>query len=98
MAHEGDRPVRKPGKAGDHRRVLSPRAVAVQLDEVVEDPLDVVQRVRTVRVTRELDVLPDLLVARLRDPLQLLLEARQLARDARAAEEPEPLQPAEPVA
>jgi hypothetical protein len=38
--------------------------VAVQLDEVVEEALEVVEEVRPVGVPRELDLLPDREVAR----------------------------------
>ena len=40
---------------GHDRVVVRAAAVAVQLEEVVEDPLDVVERVRPVLVARELD-------------------------------------------
>ena len=52
--------------AGDERRVVGAAAVAVQLDEVVDDPRDVVERVRAVVVARELDGAPRLLVGDLR--------------------------------
>ena len=64
-----------------------------------EDPLDAIERVRTLLVTGKLDVLPDLLVCRPRGLLQPALEARHLARDARAAKQAEALQAAwKPVA
>jgi hypothetical protein len=60
--------------------------VAVQLEPVVQQPLDVVERVRPVGMSRELDGEPDLLVARLRDdPVELLLQSLELARQLRAA-------------
>src|SRR5262249_20653964 len=45
-------------KAADHRRVVAVHAIAVQLDEVVEEELDEVARVRALRVARELRALP----------------------------------------
>ena len=50
--------VTEPRHAGDDGRVLPECAVAVQLDEVVEDEADVVERVRPLEVARELDDLP----------------------------------------
>ena len=81
----------RPPKRADPRHdgvIVRPAAVAVQLDPVVEDPLDVVERVRPVLVPGELDLRPDLLVGRLRlDPVELALEPLELAREARAAQE-----------
>jgi hypothetical protein len=37
----------------------------VQLDEVLEQPVDVIECVRALRVSRQLDRAPDLLVRRL---------------------------------
>ena len=67
---------------GDDRAVVGAAAVAVQLDPVVEDPLDVVERVRPVLVARELDRAPDLVLGRVglaREPLELALEPLLLA-------------------
>jgi hypothetical protein len=58
----------------------------VQFDEVLEQPVDVIERVRALRVSRQLDRAPDLLVRRLRlDALELLLELLEVARHPRAA-------------
>src|SRR5207302_6809018 len=79
--------------AGDDRRIVGTRAVAVQLDPVLEQPLDVVQRVRPVLVPGELDLLPDV-VPRERlgaQELDLFLHPLDLAVDA-GAEEPDALQ------
>ena len=85
--------------AGNERRVVRERAVAVELDEVVEDPLDVVERVRAVLVAGELDRAPDLVRARLlRDPVDLVLEPRHLARDAHPAEKRKLPEPGEALA
>src|SRR5438067_7488467 len=51
---------RSPAEAGDDRRVVRARPVAVQLDEVLQQPGDVVERVRPLGVSRELDGTPDL--------------------------------------
>src|SRR6185369_4299148 len=65
--------------AAHERRVVRKRTVAVELDEIVEDPLDVVEGVRPVLVAGELDGAPDLVRARLlRDPVDLVLETGQL--------------------
>ena len=59
-------------EAGDDGRVVRERAVAVELDEVVEQALHVVERVRPVLVASELDRVPYVVGARLRrDPLDL---------------------------
>src|SRR5205807_1186623 len=80
-------------EAGDERGVVGARVVAVQLDPVVEEPLDVVERVGPVVVAGELDLLPDLLAGRLgADLLQLPLHLADLAVDA-TAEELDVLQP-----
>ena len=60
----------------------------MKLEEVVEDPLDVVERVRTVGMARELDRLPDLLGARVgTEVVELVLQARELTAELRAAQE-----------
>jgi hypothetical protein len=62
----------------------------VQLDPVLEQALDVVERVRTVLMPRELDRLPDFLVGRRRlDAVELALELLELPGEARAAEQVE---------
>ena len=63
------------------------RTVAVELDEVVEQPLDVVERVRALRVTGELDEAPGLLGRLSLDPVELLLEPVEVAAQPRTAQE-----------
>ena len=68
---------------GDDRVVVHPAAVTVELEEVLEDPLDVIERVRPFLMTGELDPLPDLLVGGVvLEPLELALQALELARRA----------------
>ena len=60
----------------------------MQLEPVVQDPVDVVERVRPVLVPGQLDLVPDLLVGRLGlDPVELALQPLELAGEARAAQE-----------
>src|SRR5262249_8595262 len=60
------------------------------LEPVVEQALDIVERVRPLVVPSELDLAPDLLVGRLlADPGDLALEPFQLPGDLRAAEQRE---------
>src|SRR5262249_21861170 len=97
VADERDRPAVEPAEAGDERAVVRAAAVAVQLDPVLEDPLDVVERVRAALVTRELDRAPDLVLGRgLLDLelLELLAEPLLLAGDLRAAEQWQAREPA----
>ena len=83
----------------DERAVIGAAAVAVQLDPVVDQPRDVVQRVRPVGMARELDRAPDRLVARVGlQPLQLALEPLALVLDARAAQERQPREARQPLA
>ena len=57
----------------------------MQLDEVFEQALDVIERVRAVIVPRKLDELPDLLVGgALLDALELTLKALELTGQPRA--------------
>src|SRR3954468_1757087 len=70
------------------RGVVAVVVVSVELEPVVEQPLDVVERVRTVGVPRELDGAPDLLVARLGDdPVELPLEPLELAGELGSAQQ-----------
>src|SRR5205085_8092231 len=86
-------------ETGDERRVVGAAAVAVQLDEVLEHPLDVVERVGPVRMARELDRAPDVRVGRLGDdPVELPLQALELAGEPRAAEERQAAEPVQPLA
>jgi len=58
MADHDDAPPLEPGQAADDRGVVAVHAVAVELDEVVEQELEEVARVRPLRVARELGALP----------------------------------------
>ena len=60
MADEHDLDVVQVGEAGDDRLVVAQGAVAVQLEELVEDQLDVVAGLRPLLVARDLDDLPGL--------------------------------------
>jgi hypothetical protein len=59
---ERNRATVETSKADDERVIVGAATVPVQLDPVVEEPLDIVQRVRAVLMARELDRTPDLLV------------------------------------
>src|SRR5207247_2201046 len=86
-------------EADDQRVIVGATAVTVQLDPVVEQPVDVVQRVWAVLMSRELDGAPDLLVGRRSlDALELALQLLELARDPRAAQQAEIAQAREPLA
>ena len=43
---------------GADRAVVAENLVAVELDELVKDKIDVIERLRTLRMTRDLDRLP----------------------------------------
>ena len=58
MTHHDDPPPLEPGQAPDDRGVVTVHAVAVELDEVVEEELEEIARVRPLRVPRELRALP----------------------------------------
>ena len=63
-------------------------AIAVELDEVVENALDVVERVRTLLVPGQENRVPDVVLAGLvADPVELALQPAQLGRDAGTAQE-----------
>ena len=99
MADQRNRPAVEAAEPGDERLVVGPAAVAVQLDEVLEHPLDVVEGVRPVGVTGELDRPPDLFVARLGDdPVELPLQALELSGKPGAAQERQAAEPAQPLA
>ena len=68
------------GEPGDDRGVVAEAAVAVELAEPGEEPLDVVERVGPVRVPRELDLLPgrELGEELAREARGLLLEPAEL--------------------
>jgi hypothetical protein len=98
MADEGHGAAVQLPEPRDDGTVVHPAAVAVELDPVVEDPLDVVQGVGPLRMAGELDELPDLVFGCVSpgDRVELLLEPLLLAGDARAVEKRQALQPAEP--
>src|SRR5205814_638795 len=75
LADERDRPAVELPEPGDHRAVVVGAAVTVQLEPVLEQPFDIVERVRARVVARELDRAPDVLVRRLLlEPVELTLE------------------------
>src|SRR5438094_9833023 len=99
MDDQGDRAAVEAAKARDERLVVRAATVAVQLDEVLQHPVDIVQRVRPVGMARQLDRAPDLLVARLGDDaLELPLQALELAGQARAAEKRQTAEAVQPLA
>ena len=65
MPDEDNGPPAELPDAGDERVVVRAAAVAVELEEVVEDPLDVVEGVGTVLMAGELDRAPDVFGDRL---------------------------------
>src|SRR5690242_11912653 len=65
LPDEDDRAAAELAEAGDHRTVVAERPVAVQLEPVLEQAVDVVERVRPVIVAGQLDLPPDLFVGRL---------------------------------
>ena len=88
MADEHDRPAAELPEPRHERAVVGATPIAVKLEEVLEDPLDVVEGVRPVDVASELDRLPDLLRGRVGlEVVELILEARELAAELRAAQE-----------
>jgi hypothetical protein len=96
---ENDRPPVEAADPAHDRGVIGPGAVSVQLDEVLQQTFDVVERIRPILVPRELDLLPDLLVGRLGlDAGELPLEPLQLARELRPSEQVEAAELAQPLA
>ena len=84
---------------GNESGILRPCPVSVQLDEVFEQALDVIERVRAVIVPRKLDELPDLLVGgALLDALELTLKALELTGQPRALQERQAAETAQPLA
>ena len=53
MPDDGDRAMSKVGEAGDDRAVVGKAPVAVNLDKVAHQQLDVVERLRPIGVPRE---------------------------------------------
>ena len=87
VTDERHRATVEAAQPGDDGRVVHAPPVAVQLEPVVEDALDVVERVGPLLVPRELDAPPDLLVARVRaEALELALQPLGLRRQVRAAQ------------
>ena len=60
VADERDRAALESAETDDQRMVVCAAAVTMQLDPVVEQPVDVVERVRAILMPRELDGTPDL--------------------------------------
>ena len=88
---EHDRPAVELPDARDERAVVGAAAVAVQLDPVVDETRDVVERVRPIRVARELDRPPDRLVGRLvLQAVELALAGGPPRPNARAAQQRQP--------
>ena len=87
VADHDDRLAVEPGEAADDRAVVREAPVALELEEVGEQPRHVVEGVRPARVTRELDDLPGGQVAEdLRlELLRLLLELADLVGEVDAA-------------
>ena len=99
LADDRDRLAAEAAQAGHERRILGAGPVTVQLHEVLEETLDVVEGVRTLGMARQVDGPPDLLVRRLGlDPVELFLQALELAGEPGAAEERQAAQPAQPLA
>ncbi len=92
-----DRAALELADPGHERVIVHPPAIAVQLEEVLEDPLDVVEGVRALLVAGELDPLPDLLVRGVvLEPLELALQTLELGREPRPAQQLDPA-PASPT-
>src|SRR5918994_5006420 len=95
----GNRPAVKASEPGDEGGILRPGPISVQLHEVLEQPLDVVERVRAVVVPCELDKLPDFLVgSALLDALELALQALELTRQPRPPQKRQAAETAQPLA
>src|SRR5438874_1693916 len=78
---------------------VTQRSVAVQLEPVGQEALDVIECVRPLVVAGQLDLAPDLLVGRLlADPCDLPLEPLELAGEPRAPEQRKVPQAPEPLA
>src|SRR5207237_8652076 len=58
VAEEQSGAVMPRADAADQRRIVSRQPIAVQLDEVGRQAADIVERVRALRMTRQLDDLP----------------------------------------
>ena len=99
LADQRDRPALEAPEPRDERGIFRTSAIAVQLDEVLQQALDVVEGVRTLRVTRELDQPPDLFVGGLLlDAIELSLKTLDLAGKTSATKEWQAPQAAQPLA
>jgi hypothetical protein len=58
LAQDHHRPPLQLGQPANQRGVVGEESVAVQLEKLVEDQPDVVERIRTLGVTRKLDSFP----------------------------------------
>ena len=58
VADEHDLEVIQAGQSGDDRLVVAQSAIAVELEKLVEDQLDVITRLRALGMARDLDDLP----------------------------------------
>ena len=88
MTHQSDGSSVETTDTAYDRLVVGESAVTVELDEVLEHPLHVVERVGPIGVTGELDLFPDLVGIRFRpDSSDLPLQTRHLAGDPDASEE-----------
>ena len=99
MPDERHGPAVELPEPGHDRAVVETAPVAVQLDPVLEDLVDVVERVRAIGMSRQLDERPDLLLGGVlpRDGVELLAQPLFLSRDAGAVEQRQALEPAEPL-
>jgi len=88
VSDQCDRAAVEPADADHEGSVIRAAPISVELDPVLEEPLHIVERVRPILVTRELDGAPDLLVGRRRlDTLELPLQLLELSRKACPAEQ-----------
>src|SRR5207247_3409384 len=88
ISDDGDGPMIEAADPDHHCGVIAATAITVELHPVVEQTLDVVERVRPVLMTGELDGPPDLLVGgSLLRPLELALQLLQLPGELGAAQE-----------
>src|SRR5207249_10999331 len=87
MTDDHHRLAVEPRPAGDDRRIFTKEAIAVQLDEVGEDQLEIIERERSLRLARDLDALPwrEIPVDLGAQIGQLLLERLDLVGDAELA-------------
>src|SRR5690606_26524989 len=83
MADDEHAPAAQGAEPGEDRGIIAERAVAMELDEVFDQELDVIARQRAIGMARELDALPRrqlredgalFLVAALAKPLDLIGE------------------------